>query len=83
MVLPKERLNKVVFSSSLFLFGFLPLFLFAYLISAKEYRNIVIILGSLFFYAWGAHSFVLIVLLTSLIDYKLGEVISKRGGGGG
>jgi alginate O-acetyltransferase complex protein AlgI len=40
-------------------------------------KNAVILAGSLVFYAWGAHSFILIVIATSIIDYQLGKIIYK------
>jgi alginate O-acetyltransferase complex protein AlgI len=36
----------------------------------------VIVVGSLFFYAWGANYFILIVIATCFVDYKLGYLIS-------
>jgi alginate O-acetyltransferase complex protein AlgI len=66
----------MVFSSSLFIFAFLPLFLAGYFIMPLKYKDIVIILGSLFFYAWGANYFILFVIATCLIDYKLGSLIA-------
>jgi alginate O-acetyltransferase complex protein AlgI len=65
----------MVFSSSLFIFGFLPVFFTAYFMASQRFKNVVIIIGSLFFYAWGARSFVLIVLGTGIVDYTLGSVI--------
>jgi alginate O-acetyltransferase complex protein AlgI len=67
----------MIFSSSLFIFAFCPLFFIAYFLVPLKLKNIVIIIGSLFFYAWGAHSFVLIILISCLADYKLGVVIKS------
>jgi alginate O-acetyltransferase complex protein AlgI len=69
----------MVFSSSLFIFAFLPLFIVFYFIAPLKYKDIVIILCSLFFYAWGANYFILVVIATCAIDYRLGSLI---GGGG-
>jgi alginate O-acetyltransferase complex protein AlgI len=66
----------MIFSSSLFIFAFLPLFLLFYFITPLKYKDIVIILGSLFFYSWGANYFILVVIATCFVDYKLGYLIS-------
>ncbi len=75
----------MVFSSELFIFGFLPCFLASYYLVPKKWKNLQILLGSLFFYAWGAPKFILIVLLSSWFDYllslrilKVGKVPGKR-----
>jgi alginate O-acetyltransferase complex protein AlgI len=65
----------MVFSSSLFIFAFLPLFLVCYFIVPLKYKDIVIILGSLFFYGWGSNYFILVVIVTCVADYKLGDLI--------
>ena len=43
----------MVFSSLLFLFRFLPIALIAYFICPKRFRNAVLFVLSLVFYAWG------------------------------
>ena len=43
----------MVFSSMEFLFRFLPLFLLIYFVTKPKYRNVVLLLGSLVFYAYG------------------------------
>jgi len=68
----------MVFSSSLFFFGFMPCFFIGYFLCPLKLRNVFIICGSLFFYAWGAHSFILIALGTCVIDFILGAFISKE-----
>jgi alginate O-acetyltransferase complex protein AlgI len=79
----------MAFSSPLFIFAFCPLFFIIYYFAPMKYKNAAILTGSLFFYAWGTHSFILVVLTTCLIDYKLGAAINKLrqapsfGGGGG
>lgn len=61
----------MVFSSEIFIFGFLPCFIASYYLAPKRWKNQQILLGSLVFYAWGAPKFILIVCLSSLIDYLL------------
>jgi alginate O-acetyltransferase complex protein AlgI len=37
----------------------------------KKYKNIVILIGSIFFYAWGAPKFIFVILCTTLLDFYL------------
>ena len=59
----------MVFSSSLFLLYFLPVFLLFYYFSDVKYKNYVALAASLFFYAWGAPSFIFIVIGSIIIDF--------------
>ncbi len=61
----------MVFSSSLFIFYFLPVFLLAYYLSDKRYKNIILLIASIFFYAWGAPKFIFIVLASITLDFYL------------
>lgn len=61
----------MVFSSIFFILYFLPIFLFTYYAVSKKYKNIVILLFSIFFYSWGAPKFIFVILLTTFIDFYL------------
>ena len=61
----------MVFSSTLFLVYFLPIFLGFYFLAPPKSRNYVALLGSTFFYAWGAPLFVIVVYGSLLIDFWL------------
>lgn len=61
----------MVFSSILFIFIFLPLFLGAYYLTPQKWRNYTALIGSLFFYAWGTPRFALVLCVTSIIDYVI------------
>ncbi len=63
----------MVFSSLLFLFRFLPVMLAAYYILPKRCRNLVLFVGSLFFYAWGEPVYVVLILFSTLVDYFAGR----------
>lgn len=52
----------MVFSSTFFLFAFLPLFLIVYRFTPWKAKNIVLLAASLLFYAWGAPKFIFILL---------------------
>lgn len=68
----------MVFSSSVFLFHFLPVVFMAGFFVKKEYANYFLILGSLIFYAWGEPAFVLIMLGSIVINWLMGIVIEKK-----
>lgn len=59
----------MLFSSLTFLFVFLPVVLFFYWIVRPQLRNAVLLLSSIFFYAWGEPRYVLVMLATILINY--------------
>lgn len=61
----------MVFSSALFLLYFLPIFLLAYFATPVRYKNGTALLGSLIFYAWGAPTFIFILLTSIIIDFYL------------
>ena len=66
----------MVFSSFVFLLVFLPLILLLYYISPGRIKNLVLLLGSLLFYAWGEPVYVLIMLFSTVFDYTNGRLIS-------
>ncbi len=59
----------MVFSSSFFLTIFLPVFLIVYSIAGKRLKNWVILLASIFFYAWGAPKFVFVLVGSTIITF--------------
>ena len=69
----------MVFASTVFLFLFLPLSLVLYynpLCRSREYRNKVLLLVSLVFYAWGEPVFVVLMLFSIVYNYVCGIHIS-------
>lgn len=72
----------MVFSSVLFLFRFLPVFFICYYVAPGRMKNFILLLGSLFFYAWGEPIYVLLMLFSTLSDYVHGRLIEKYRGGG-
>lgn len=65
----------MVFSSITFLFRFIPIFMILYFVTPRRMRNIILFLGSLFFYAWGEPVYVLLMLFSTLSDYVHGRLI--------
>jgi alginate O-acetyltransferase complex protein AlgI len=61
----------MVFSSIIFIALFLPVFLVLYYMAGNRYKNTVILLGSILFYAWGAPRFIFVILGTTLVDFYL------------
>lgn len=71
----------MVFSSLIFLFAFLPLNLVLYFISKnKAWRNGVLIVMSLAFYAWGEPKWVFLLIATTFVDYVNGRIAGKYRG---
>ena len=71
---------KMVFSSLIFLFGFLPAVLVFYYLpffKTRSYRNAVLLVASIAFYAWGEPVFVFVMLFSILVNYVLGLRIDK------
>ncbi len=68
----------MVFSSLTFLFfGFLPLTLIIYYLVPKRFKNVVILISGLIFYAWGEPIYVLAMIASTFIDYTAGRIIAK------
>ncbi|MDR0937467.1 MAG: MBOAT family protein [Oscillospiraceae bacterium] len=67
----------MLFSSTIFLFTFLPLTLAGYYLLGKRYRNVFLLIMSLGFYAWGEPRFVLVMLGSIALNYLAALVIDK------
>ena len=65
----------MVFSSVIFLLYFLPAFLLVYFITPAKLKNLVILLGSIGFYAWGAPLFIFAILGTTTADFFLVKIM--------
>ncbi len=70
----------MVFSNNFFILSFLPLFFLAYYLAPNKHRNLIALLASLFFYAWGAPKFIFVLLLSLLIDFYLVKQINETQG---
>ena len=70
----------MVFSSFTFLFLFLPTILFFYYIIPKEkiaYKNLILLIFSLIFYAWGEPIYIVLMLISIISNYILALLINK------
>ncbi len=67
----------MIFSSAIFVFGFLPLFLSVYYAAPKQAKSWVILLGSYAFYGWWRLDYLLVVFGMSLVSYFAAHVASN------
>lgn len=67
----------MVFVSLVFLFAFLPAVLGVYYFGRREYRNWVLLAFSWAFYFWGSGKFLLILILSTAVNYGLGLLIDR------
>lgn len=68
----------MVFSSILFLFIFLPAVLAAYFLVPKSWKNVVLLIFSLVFYAWGEPVYIILMLFSATFNYVMGIDISNK-----
>ena len=68
----------MVFSSIPFLFFFLPLFLILYFFIPFKYKNYILLIFSLIFYAWGEPIYILLMFFSSIVDYLNGRFLYKN-----
>ncbi len=61
----------MIFSSAIFLYVFLPVFMLVYYLTPQTSKNLVALVGSYLFYAWGEPVFAVVLLGSSFVDYLL------------
>jgi len=67
----------MLFSSVIFIYYFLPIFLFSYFIVPKKYKNTILLLFSLLFYTLGEPIYVIVLIISCVINYYLSILIDK------
>ena len=72
----------MVFSTPVFLFYFLVLTLLVYYLVPRKLRNVVILISSLIFYYWGEQTYVVIMFLSTAIDFTHGMLVEHFKGKG-
>ena len=72
----------MAFSSISFLFYFLPLFFIIYYLLPARAKNVVLLAGSLFFYAWGEPQWILLLLASILVTWLLGRAMRPEASAG-
>lgn len=73
----------MVFSSTAFMFIFLPIVLLLYfnpIFKGRTYRNVILLIASLLFYAWGEPVFVLIMCFSIVLNWKLCLIMDGKEG---
>ncbi len=67
----------MVFSSTIFLMVFLPLVYILNFICKKEYSNILLLIASLIFYAWGEPYLVWLMFFSIVLNWIFGMAIAR------
>ena len=67
----------MVFSSLTFLFAYLPAVLAVYFLVPLAWRNLWLLIVSLFFYGWGEPVYVLVMIASIIINWLMGNAISR------
>ena len=67
----------MIFSSHIFLLCFLTVFLTVYFLVPPKGRNLVLLLASVVFYAWGAPDFILILLASTVANFYLVKAMHR------
>ncbi len=68
----------MLFSSITFLFLFLPIMLAVYYIAPPQWKNLLLLAGSLIFYAWGEPVYIILMMLSILLNYFCGMDIENK-----
>lgn len=68
----------MLFSSIVFLFSFLPAVMILYYLLPVRFRNVILLLASLVFYAWGEPVYLFLMLLSILFNYFSGLDIARN-----
>lgn len=67
----------MLFSSTIFLFLFLPIVSLVYFIAKDKYHNVILLAASLFFYAYGEPKFVFVLITSIILNYLFALGIEK------
>lgn len=68
----------MLFSSLTFIAFFLPIVLFLYYLADRRFKNIILCLASLVFYAWGEPKHIILMLVSILVNYLLALWMSSK-----
>ena len=66
------------FTTIEFMFRFLPIFLIVYYVVPTRYKNLILLIGSFVFYALGQHFYLLLLMLSIVVNYTFGRLIGER-----
>ena len=68
----------MLFPSGVFLYLFLPTLLAVYFLSPKKIKNLVLLIASLVFYAWGEMFYVGLLIASIVFNYVIGLIIGRQ-----
>lgn len=66
----------MVFSSLTFLYAYLPIVMAVYFLVPMRFRNLVLLIVSLFFYGWGEPVYVVVMVASITINWLFGKAIA-------
>src|SRR6202011_6120462 len=72
-------LSIMVFSSNLFLFFFLPVFLLLYALARRSGRNVVLLIASVIFYAFGSGAIAWILIASVFFNDAAARLLANPG----
>ena len=67
----------MIFSSLLFLFWFMPVFFLIYYLVPMRAKNFVLLVGSMVFYGWGEPKYLILLVISILVNYLAGLLIHR------
>lgn len=67
----------MLFSSTIFVFLFLPIVIAIYFATPMKGRNLLLVLASLLFYAWGEGAYIVVMLFSMAFNYCFGILIEN------
>lgn len=67
----------MVFTSTIFIFIFLPIVLFSMFLIKSKYRDMLLLIASLIFYIWGGPQYIITIFISILINYCFGLLIKS------
>lgn len=68
----------MLFSSLTFLFVFLPIVFATYFLVKDKYKNYILLIFSLLFYAWGEPKYIILMILSIIVNYYIALLIDKK-----
>ncbi|WP_053360611.1 MBOAT family protein [Bacillus sp. FJAT-27251] len=68
----------MLFSSTIFLFAFLPIVLALYFLVRPAFKNVILLSASLFFYAWGEPRYTIVMLLSIVMNYVFALIVDAK-----
>lgn len=68
----------MVFSSLIFIWMFLPIVFIGYIVLPNRFKNLILLLASLIFYAWGEPKYIILMICSIIINYVIGLLMDRH-----